>query len=189
MKEGRFQRQCTKEYKVEVCERVIRRDLIGLRARQRMPRDVLVYQAFGFSSDELGRAKRVADRFREDIPWATPHFPLIELGWSRKDCRDFLASRVPHRVPRSACTFCPYRTDYEWLRMKATDPESFADACEVDAALRTSGVAQARGWDNEAYIHRSCIPLEVVDFEREIRENPQTLDPFATEECTGYCGN
>lgn len=53
---GRIKRQCTKEYKIEVVERVIRREIVGLEPRQRMPKDVLVRQWFGISADEPQRA-------------------------------------------------------------------------------------------------------------------------------------
>jgi hypothetical protein len=54
--QGRLKRQCTKEYKIEVIEKWIRRVLLGLKPRQRMPKDVLVRQWFGISSDEGSRA-------------------------------------------------------------------------------------------------------------------------------------
>lgn len=39
---GMIRRQCSKEYKIEVIERAIRRDIIGLKPRQRIPRDVFI---------------------------------------------------------------------------------------------------------------------------------------------------
>jgi hypothetical protein len=37
-----LRRQCTAEYKIDVCERIIRRQVVGLEFRQRMPRNVKV---------------------------------------------------------------------------------------------------------------------------------------------------
>ena len=70
-KVGIVRRQCTKEYKIEVVDRAIRRELLGLQPRQRIPGDVVVYQYFGITLDEAGRAARAKRRF-EAIPWARP---------------------------------------------------------------------------------------------------------------------
>ena len=46
--EGRdVRQQCTAEYKVEVVNKAIRRELFELKHRQRIPKDVLIYQYFG----------------------------------------------------------------------------------------------------------------------------------------------
>ena len=38
-----------------------------------------------------------------------------------------LALRViPHEVPRSACDFCPYRSNAEWRHLQDTDPTGWA---------------------------------------------------------------
>jgi hypothetical protein len=101
---GRVRRQCTKEYKAAVVERVIRREILGLKPRQRFPKDVQVVQWFGISVDEKIRARKITERF-EEIKWAEPRFPLLEIGWRRGDCEDYLAKAVPHPVHRSACVF------------------------------------------------------------------------------------
>lgn len=54
--QGRMQRQCTRTYKIDVVERVIRRELLGLGPRQRIPDGVVVRQWFGISADEASRA-------------------------------------------------------------------------------------------------------------------------------------
>lgn len=53
--QGRMKRQCTKEYKIEPIELWIRRVLLGLAPKQRIPKGVLVRQWFGISSDEASR--------------------------------------------------------------------------------------------------------------------------------------
>lgn len=102
--EGMVRRQCTKEYKTSVVERTIRRVILKLKARQRMPKDFHCVQILGISADEKGRATRIAARF-EEIKWSTPEFPLLAMGWTRADCLDYLKTRVPHTVTRSACVF------------------------------------------------------------------------------------
>ncbi len=54
--QGRMKRQCTKEYKIEVVEKWIRRVFLALVPRQRIPGGILVRQWFGISDDEASRA-------------------------------------------------------------------------------------------------------------------------------------
>ena len=182
--EGRIQRQCTKEYKVEVIERTIRRILLGLAPRKRVPRDVAVHQYFGFTVDEARRAVKVRERLNEKR-WARPEFPFLDMGWSRRGCIEWLKDKVPHEVPRSACVFCPCRTDHEWKKLKDDSPEEFARAVAMDEAIRDPSSVVTRGLDRSIYLHRTCVPLAMVDFDN---LPPQTLDPFTLYDCTGLCG-
>jgi hypothetical protein len=183
--EGRIPRQCTREYKIEVVERAIRREVLKLRPRQHIPKDVLVRQFFGISWDERHRAIKIAERLRE-VKWCEPVFPLIDRHWTREKCQEFLKDRVPHKVPRSACTFCPFRSDQEWLHLKQTDSVGFARAVEIDRAIRDPQPLAGRGLKQSLYLHRKCIPLEMVDFEAEAKKQP---DLFALYDCgMGMCG-
>lgn len=103
--EGIIRRQCTKEYKVEVVEKVIRRTILELLPRKRIPKCVQLEQIFGISADESGRAKRIAANWDARGNQWTVSFPLIEMKWTRGDCLDYLKTRVPHTVTRSACVF------------------------------------------------------------------------------------
>jgi len=181
---GLVRRQCTKEFKIEVVDRAIRRELLGLKPRQRIPKDVRIFQHFGISTDEAARAERAKKRF-EKVRHTVPVYPLIEMGWSRKDCIEYLKDKLPHQVPKSACVFCPYRTNQSWLHLKETDPEGWKRAVEIDRALRNEKSVATRGFHQKMYLHRFCVPLEVIDF-RAIQ--PNTLDPMATGECHGMCG-
>lgn len=183
---GRVQRQCTRDYKTDVVQRVIRRELLKLKPRQRVPKHVRVIQSIGISLDERGRAARIMARFKENIKWSTPVFPLIEMGWTRRGCMRWLERRVPHPVPKSACVFCPYTDDLRWAEMKRDEPEEFAEACAVDKAIRLEGSRAASNLQDKLYLHRQCIPLEMVDL-----SNPKAaeLDNFSLFDCLGMCGN
>jgi hypothetical protein len=183
-KVGIVRRQCTKEYKIEVVNKAIRRELLGLKPRQRIPKDVVVYQYFGISTDEAARAERAKKRF-EGVRHTVPLYPLIEMGWSRKDCLVYLRDMLPHEVPKSACVFCPYRSNQSWLNLKRTDPDGWNRAVQVDAALRDKNSVVTRGFRQELFVHRSCVPLDVIDFDALM---PNALDPMATGECQGMCG-
>lgn len=185
---GITRRQCSKEYKTEVIDRCIRRDILKLQPQKRIPRGTRVYRYIGMSFDEMGRASRVTEIFKKNAPWSTPVFPLIERFMTRANCLDWLSGRVPHETPRSACTFCPYHNDHEWDRLKREDPEGWARAVEVDTALRAEGSVVNRDMDQVLYLHRSCKPLGLVQLD--ITPDPrkmQTVMNFASE-CMGMCG-
>ena len=95
--ESRTRRQCSREYKIEVIEKVIRREICGCKFGQRIPKDISITQHVGISIDEAGRFirmqnKRTLGRMRA---------PLIERHMTRRDCLDWLDERgtVPHEVP------------------------------------------------------------------------------------------
>ena len=183
-KVGMVRRQCTAEYKIEVVNRAIRRELLGLKPRQRVPRDTVIHQYFGISTDEAARAGRAKRRF-EGVRHTVPHWPLIEMGWSRRDCVEYLRDRLPHAVPKSSCVFCPYRTNQSWKHLKQTDPAGWERAVEIDAALRYTNSVATRGFRQELFIHRTRVPLPVIDFDTLA---PSTIDPMAVGECHGMCG-
>lgn len=180
-KEGRLRRQCTMEYKIEPFIRCVRRDILAMKPRSRFKKDVHVHLYFGISADEARRSRGIIERYKGK-PWATVHFPLIMQHMTRADCHKWMAGKVPHVVPRSACTYCPNRSDEEWKALKSTDPEGWAQAVQVDRALRDGTILQ-RKTARPLYLHRSLGPLESVDFSKPKRELPL----FALD-CAGMCG-
>jgi hypothetical protein len=181
---GMVRRQCTKEYKIDVVNRAIRRELLGLKPRQHIPRGVTISHYFGISTDEAGRAERAKKRFA-DLRHTAAVYPLIDMGWSRTDCVGYLRQKLPYEVPKSACVFCPYRTNQSWLHLRQTDPEGWHRAVEIDDALRADGSVVTRGFRQQLYLHRLCRPLAHIDFSALV---PNTLDPMTTGECLGQCG-
>lgn len=172
---GMTRRQCSKEYKVEVVERCIKRSILGLKPGRRVPRHITVHQYFGISLDEARRSLGIKKR----VP--NPHFPLMELGWTRADCQQYLKDKVPHETPRSACVYCPFHSDAEWMRVRQ-NPADWALAVKVDTGLRVPGSIVNRNMDAEMFAHRSCKPLSEVEFRHERQFN------MFTQECEGMCG-
>lgn len=190
---GRTKRQCSKEYKTEVIERAIRRDVCGLKPRQRIPKGVKVFQYFGISWDERSRASRIWERFHvTGESKYEPRFPLVEKQWTRANCLEYLQGKVPHQVPRSACVFCPFHQDAEWQRLKDAGGADWARAVEVDRYLRTTGAVANRDMRQSMFVHRSCKPLDEVDFRP--RDNVKEkqlgfgLEISFDHECEGVCG-
>jgi hypothetical protein len=184
---GIVRRQCTHEYKVRVIERYIRRELLGLRPGQRIPKDVHVSQAFGISVDEKSRASRIYERWIMGEAPFEPVFPLLDKRMTRADCVSWLREHVPHEVPRSACVFFPFKSDAEWRRLRETDPAGWERAIEIDDALRIPGNVVNRGLDQKLYIHRRCIPLRHADLDG-VDRRQLLLDPSWENECVGMCG-
>lgn len=181
---GIGRRQCTKEYKVIPIERQIR-SLMGCSGRG-LGMDQSVTQVMGLSFDEPRRVERVKARFHGRRGWHV-EFPLFDDMMTRADCVRYLDSRWEHPVPRSACVFCPYKTDQEWQELKTSGGADWDRAVAVDEAIRlnvSKGVA-----DKEAaqYLHKSCVPLDEVEF----KPAPSHIQPrfqFGEMDCEGMCG-
>jgi len=174
---GRTKRQCSANYKIRVIEQTIRRDLIGLTPR-RSPRGVKVTQYIGISMDEAGRAKRIAAVKRPK--YVKVRFPLIEHFMTRANCLTYLADKVPHKTPRSACVFCPFHSDYEWNQQKTEDPAAWSRSIEIEKAMQKH--------DSTLYLHPSCVPLELVQLDTTPDPRKAQIALNFSAECMGVCG-
>ena len=183
---GIQRRQCTKEYKLEVIKRTIRREILGLTKGERVAKGTAIMQYIGISLDESVRASRIIKAPRP--AYLGVSFPLIDRFMTRANCLDYLADKVPHETPRSACTFCPYHSDYEWDRLKREDPAGWDRAVEIDHALRAEGSVSKRGLDGILHLHRSCVPLELVQLDTRPDPRKAQLSINFAAECMGVCG-
>jgi hypothetical protein len=174
---GMLNRQCTQDFKLLPIQRKIR-ELIGLKPRQRGPKDPVVEQWIGISLDEAVRMKPARHRY------VTNRWPLIECQMNRLDCLRWCERHNYPAPPKSACTFCPYHDDMQWRALRDQDPASFADAIEVDEAIRP-GVPGPRGRRDLWFVHRDRVPLGQVDLSTP--KDRGQLDLFANE-CEGLCG-
>jgi hypothetical protein len=87
--------------------------------------------------------------------------------------------------PRSACVYCPFHSDAEWRRLKNDDPYEFQKSVEFDKSFREIA-KKDRVLKMEVYLHRSCKPLNEIDFDSAEDKGQQVLD-FQSE-CEGMCG-
>ena len=175
---GMVRRQCTREAKIDPIIQEVRRRA-GLKPRERAAGKVQIEQWIGISTDEIHRLTLARQR------WIHNRYPLIELRMNRLDCIAWLDKRgfpiTPGKrlyVSKSSCIGCPFHSDAEWARMKRDDPESFADAVAADHALRANG--KSPGMREHAYLHRSCRPLDEVDFDK-------AGDQRSFFDCSGHC--
>lgn len=177
--QGMVRRQCTREYKIEPIEKFIRRELLNLKPRQRIPKDVRIHQYFGFSFDEPGRAARARLRFKQ-VRWGEVHFPLFDLQMTRRDCVKYLEGRVPHPVESSECVYCPFKSAASWRHLRDTDPEGWERACRIDEQIRENDALCGKGLEHRLYVHRSCVPLRRAN----LHDDQGTLFDM---ECEGGC--
>ena len=162
---GILWRKCTRDYKVEPILKEIKKFLAGS----------IGTQWIGISTDEAHRMKD------SPVKWLDNRYPLIEMGMSRSDCLRWMKNRGYPEPPRSACYFCPYHSDREWIRLKTEEPEEFQKAVEWErrcqAAARKNEVLRG-----VPFLHSSRVPLDQVTFNH---ENQRTL--FGND-CEGMCG-
>ena len=173
-KKGMVMRQCTNDYKIQPI-RVKIRELCGVAKGKHFPKDKYVEQWIGISTDEVGRMKPARDKY------ILNRHPLIEAKMSRQDCIDYLKKNDILLPEKSACIVCPYHNDSYWHFMKTERPEEFAEAVDFDKQVRTI----TRKEDEQIYVHRSCKPLDEVEFDK--KETDKQIDLF-NNECEGMCG-
>jgi len=180
---GIVQRQCTGDFKVAPLEKKMR-EMLGASPGRPIPKSITLHQYMGLSYDEPKRVIRVKQRFAAKPANWKVHFPLWEMQFTRADCQSYLSGRMPYEVPRSACVFCPFKSDSEWRRLKDHDHKGWMRAVEVDRVCRTGAM------DSHRFLHKSCQPLDQVDLRPADQKSGQKhLFSGFQDECEGYCGN
>jgi hypothetical protein len=181
---GIIRRQCTGDFKVKPLEKLIR-ELVGALPGRPVPKETVIRQYMGLSYDEPKRVIRVKQRFAAKPSNWHVHFPLWEMQFTRSDCQAYLRERMPYEVPRSACVFCPFKSDDEWRRLKTGDPKGWGRAVYIDKVCRTG-----EGMNSHRFLHKSCQPLDQVDLRPADEKSGQRhLFSGFQDECEGYCGN
>jgi hypothetical protein len=166
-------RSCTRDFKIVPIRRRVR-ELLGI-VGKRSPTSPICSQWIGISADEAQRMKPSREA------WWESRWPLIALGMSRGDCLRWIKENAYPRPQKSACVFCPFHSDAEWASLA---PEEFARAVAVDRRLRDRPPGEYRT-KGQLYLHRSCVPLEVVDLSPGVEDDRPSL--FGNE-CEGMCG-
>jgi len=120
-------RKCSIKYKGWVLDKWIGDELEGREFRH----------VIGFNSEETRR--RDKDQFYGgDTPGRIGWYPLIEWGWSRAKCVDYIREVTGVEWRKSACSFCPFsRGCGEAVGRYVEEPEGAAAALEIEeVALR-----------------------------------------------------
>lgn len=168
-------RKCTADYKIKPILKHIRK-ACGVTHGQKVS---TVTQWIGISYDEMQRMKP-SQNF-----WTQHRWPLVELKMRRSHCLDWMKANGYPEPPRSACYYCPFHSNEEWRRLKVTDPEHYEKAVAFDKVLRQK-TSDNTNFRMKIYLHRSCKPLDEIDFRSE--EDKGQLGFDFQSECEGMCG-
>jgi predicted DNA-binding transcriptional regulator AlpA len=172
---GVFPRKCTRDFKLFPIFRKVKE--LAQVPRQRRT-GVYATQWIGISTDEAHRMKESFEA------WKTHRYPLIELGMSRAQCLAWMTANGYPQPPRSACVYCPYHSDAEWIRLRDQEPEAFAAAVtferRMQAAAQHDEVAR-----HLPFLHSARVPLDTVVFDP--GKPDRQLNLFGNE-CEGMCG-
>lgn len=158
-------RQCTTEFKINPIQSFYKKNY----------KKQNVVQWIGISLDEVYRMKPSRNEFVEN------RWPLIELEMKRYQCIQWMEKNGYPKPPRSACVFCPYQHDREWLRLKIEEPDDFAKAVEFEKRMQVT--KSAVGFTGDVRLHRSMKWIDEVDLD----PTKNQLDMFCNE-CEGMCG-
>lgn len=181
--QGLARRRCTGRFKIAPIKRQVR-ELLGGKTHGKT-----ALQLIGMSFDEVSRLRT------SDVGYIKHAWPLVDMRWRRQQSIDYLRRIGLPDPPRSACVYCPYRSNAEWRWLRDNDPQGWQHAIEVDRKLREAN----RYWEAEAkrqgrklgayngdlYVHRQMVPLEEADLSTE--EDHGQL-PLWENECEGMCG-
>ena len=169
-----MKRACTEDWKILPLDSAAKKAL-GIYGKKN--RTAAAGRWFGISTDEAQR-ERVS---RENWVWNV--YPLLIMNWSRQDCLDYLAS-IGETAPKSACTYCPFRSDAMW---RSLEPADLAVAIAVDDKLEASWLAK-EGYVGQMRsrptLHPSGTPLRELPF----LQDTTTDDQGMVNECEGGCG-
>lgn len=170
---GLLTRKCTSDFKIVPIIKKVRE----LGAVPRGCKEIRVIQWIGISREEAHRMKPARDKWIQHI------WPLVERGITRQKCLEWMAANKFPVPPRSACVFCPYHNDVEWMRLRDREPEEFKKAIEFEKALQAAARLDtvAKGLP---FLHRSCVPIDRVIF---AKDDEFQLSMFGNE-CEGMCG-
>lgn len=171
---GILGRQCTSDYKIKCLTRKTRSLCGWKRGEKRM----LVDLCIGISYDEIIRMKPSREK------WITHYWELIDLKMTRNDCIKWMRKNGYPEPPRSACVFCPFHSDKEWLRLKNDEPHEFDIAVKYEKRLQETARNQ-EALTGIPFLHNTCVPLSEVKF-KNIKSHAQ-VDLFGNE-CEGLCG-
>ena len=164
-KRGMMQRHCTLTTKIEP---------LRSKAKQLAGRGNPVTMWLGISTDEPSRIKPCPDKR------ITHRWPLIELDMSRSDCLGWMTANGYKTPPRSACVYCPFHNDSEWLRIRNENPSEFQGVVELELRLQES-TRKCTRLHGVPFFHSSRVPLSEVQFSGDTTNH-------MNNECEGACG-
>ena len=172
---GRLMQTCTQAYKIVPMDQAMRKymdeHLSIPRKRKRLGNNV-VCKWIGFSFDEQDRIQQQKRKY------IYHEYPLITMGYDRKDIDLYFVERLLPVPPRSVCNAC-FANDLAYLKeMWLERPRDWAKAVEVDEEIRDLSCIGIR---DECYVFSGCVPL------RELASCQFVLDSDVKEQADHRC--
>lgn len=124
----------------------------------------------GFSTDEM---KRVA--VPRALNWLLDYPLIFKVPRSRTGCENEIEQFGWPEAPKSACWMCPNQPDAHWRELRDHHPEEWEKACAVDTEIRTK--------TENAFLHKSCVPLAQADLGKEGDNAKQTTLGCGSGDC------
>ena len=137
-------RNCTKTFKIDVIAEWTR--------RHGATKDNPATVGIGFTWDEIHRIGR-ADRIKHQVS----DYPLIDLRMTTADCVTVIEKAGLPLPPKSACWFCPFQSNSDWLRLRENDPELFDRAVDLENIINAK---RAKIGKDMVFLHSSATPLD-----------------------------
>jgi hypothetical protein len=104
----------------------------------------------GITTEEKGRRRKPSSL------WWHQTYPLLDVCPSHVSRVYEICERFGWpEPPRSCCWMCPNMGNAEWRDMRDHYPQDFAKAVQLEREVQEK--------DPHAWLHKKCIPLDVVD--------------------------
>lgn len=151
------------------CSRWWKQDVIDRWLSNRGHKPRFIQRWFGYGKEEQRRW--VACMNSEDFKAGKIRLPLVhDVPMNRHECQMLILKMGwPVPAPKSRCWMCPNQSDSEWTGLP---PDEFQLAVQFEKEMQTK--------DPHAWLHRSCVPLDQVDFSK-----PEDL--FSRPCDSGHC--
>jgi hypothetical protein len=175
---GLYGRQCTANYKIRPMYTFLREQLGVSRITKQSKHKI--HMLIGISTDEITRMKDAR------VHWVNNLYPLVDMGYSRDECKAWMTQNGYPIPQRSACTFCPFHSDKEWTELKNESPLDFASAVEFEKDLQwTFQFQNSFAVGSMPFLHKKGINIDQLEFGDS--QTNEVLDAFGNE-CEGLCG-
>ena len=138
-------RSCTADFKIAVVGKWLKKN--------GATKDDPAIVAIGISTDEIHRVGN-----KKVMPYEQPVYPLIDLGWDRTRCAQYIQEVMGAVPPKSSCFFCPFHRPQTWAEMRRDEPELFQKSAELEDLL------------NERRTMRGKDPVWLTRFNMPLRE-------------------
>lgn len=132
-KKGQLFRTCTDRFKIRPIRQMLRRMKV-----------TRAYAQLGITKDEIERVKP------STLNWYTHEYPMLDM--TRADCEQVLRLHGIEPV-KSACVFCPYRSQVMWETLHGSD---LNDALNYDESIRDIRLGF------KSFVHSARVPLRIA---------------------------